>query len=139
MATADPPEADSSPDREREVDKPKIVQRLEQQRERHRQRHIVVRVLYIVVGFTLLFGGIAMLVLPGPAFVVIPIGLAILSLEFVWAEGLLDRALEKGEVAKRKAAETTKTQRILTAVACVLAAAAFIAWALLDDIPFVPV
>ena len=138
MATADPPEADPGPEPRREYDKPGIVRRLEKQRERHRQRHIVVRVLYIVVGFTLLLGGIGMLVLPGPAFVVIPIGLAILSLEFVWAEGLLDRALEKGEIAKRKAAETTKTQRILTAVACVLGGAAFVAWALLGDIPFLP-
>ena len=138
MATADPPEADSDTERKRELDKPGIVRRLERQRERHRQRHVVVRVLYIAVGFTLLLGGIGMLVLPGPAFVVIPIGLAILSLEFVWAEGLLDRALEKGEAAKRKAAETTKTQRILTAVASILGAAALVAWAMLGDIPLVP-
>jgi uncharacterized protein (TIGR02611 family) len=123
----------------RESEKPRIVQRLEQQRDRHRERHIVIRILYIAVGFTCLLGGIGMLLLPGPAFLVIPIGLAILSLEFAWAEGLLERALGQGEIAKRKAAETTKTQRILTAIACTLAAAAFVAWALLDDIPFVPV
>ena len=138
MATADPPEADPGTERKREYDKPRIVRRLEKQRERHRQRPIVVRILYIVVGFTLLLGGIGMLVLPGPAFVVIPIGLAILSLEFVWAEGLLERALEQGEIAKRKAAETTRTQRILTAAACVLGGGAFVAWALLGDIPFLP-
>jgi uncharacterized protein (TIGR02611 family) len=123
----------------RESEKPRIVQRLEQQRDRHRERHIVIRILYIAVGFTCLLGGIGMLLLPGPAFLVIPIGLAILSLEFAWAEGLLERALVQGEIAKRKAAETTKTQRIRTAIACTLAAAAFVAWALLDDIPFVPV
>lgn len=139
MATAGPPEGDLSRETTREYDKPKIVRRLEQQRDRHRQRHIVVRGLYIVVGFTCLLGGIGMLVLPGPAFLVIPIGLAILSLEFVWAEGLLDRALEKGEIAKRKAAETTRTQRILTAAACVLGGGALLAWALLGDIPLVPV
>ncbi len=44
----------------------------------------------------------------------IPIGLAILSLEFAWAERLLDTAIEKGEVAKKKASETTLKQRILT-------------------------
>jgi uncharacterized protein (TIGR02611 family) len=115
------------------------VLRLEAQRTRHRQRPIVVRVLYLLVGFTLLLGGVGMLVLPGPAFLVIPIGLAILSLEFVWAEGLLDRALEKGEIARQKAAETTRTQRILSAIAFVLGGAALVAWALLDDIPLVPV
>lgn len=141
MATADPPNAadagHQAPRTERV--KPRIVERLEAQRERHRQRHLIVRVLYIVVGFTLLLGGIGMLVLPGPAFLVIPIGLAILSLEFVWAEGLLDRALEKGEIAKRKAAQTTRTQRMLTAIAIALGAAAFGAWAYYDDIPLLPV
>jgi len=79
-----------------------------------------------------------MLVLPGPAFVVIPIGLALLSLEFAWAENLLERALEHGEVAKRKAAETTRTQRILSVVASLLAVGAAVAWSLLGDIPVVP-
>ena len=97
------------------------------------------RVLYIVVGFTLLAAGVAMLVLPGPAFVVIPIGLALLSLEFAWAENLLDRAIEQGEVAKRKAAETTKTQRALSAVAVALGASAIVTWGILGDIPLLPV
>ena len=119
--------------------KPRIVQRLEAQRDRHRRRPLAVRVLYIVVGFTLLLGGVAMLVLPGPAFLVIPIGLALLSLEFAWAERLLQRALEQGEVAKQKAAETTRTERILTAIAVALGAGALAVWAVFGDIPLVPV
>jgi hypothetical protein len=35
--------------------------------------------------------GIALLVLPGPAFIVIPLGLAILAVEFAWARRLLKR------------------------------------------------
>jgi uncharacterized protein (TIGR02611 family) len=119
--------------------KPSFVERLREQRERHRRRPLVVRVLYIVVGFTLLAAGVAMLVLPGPAFVVIPIGLALLSLEFAWAENLLDRALEQGEAAKRKAAETTKTQRALSGIAIALGAGAAVAWAIFGDIPVLPV
>jgi len=80
-----------------------------------------------------------MLVLPGPAFLVIPIGLAVLSLEFAWAENLLGRALEQGEIAKRRAAEATKTQRTLTATAIALGVAAFTVWAILEDIPLLPV
>lgn len=49
------------------------------------------RLVVIVVGFTVLLMGVAMLVLPGPAVVVIPIGLAILATEFVWAGRLLHR------------------------------------------------
>ena len=47
--------------------------------------------------------GLAMLVLPGPAFLVIPIGLAILALEFTWAETMLERAIEQGEKARQRA------------------------------------
>jgi tellurite resistance protein TerC len=43
------------------------------------------RIIILVVGMTVLIVGIALLVLPGPAFVVIPIGLAILATEFAWA------------------------------------------------------
>jgi uncharacterized protein (TIGR02611 family) len=118
--------------------KPRIVRRLEAQRDRHRRRPLAVRVLYIVVGFTLLVAGAAMLVLPGPAFVVIPIGLAVLSLEFVWAERLLEHALRQGEVARRKASETTTGERILTGIAVALAAGAVLAWGLLGDIPLLP-
>lgn len=43
------------------------------------------RIVIAVVGVTVLLVGVAMIVLPGPAVVVIPAGLAILSLEFAWA------------------------------------------------------
>lgn len=49
------------------------------------------RAVKIVIGFTLLLTGIALIVLPGPAFVVIPLALGILAGEFVWAKKLLAR------------------------------------------------
>jgi tellurite resistance protein TerC len=48
------------------------------------------RLIIVVAGFTVLIAGVAMIVLPGPAFIVIPIGLAILATEFIWARNLLD-------------------------------------------------
>ncbi len=59
------------------------------------------RLIVIVVGFTILFAGVAMIVLPGPAFIVIPIGLAILATEFIWARRLLDRVKERIERMKK--------------------------------------
>ncbi|MBM4141349.1 MAG: hypothetical protein FJ242_07695 [Nitrospira sp.] len=47
------------------------------------------RLIIAVIGFTVLLIGLAMIVLPGPAIVVIPSGLAILATEFVWARRLL--------------------------------------------------
>ena len=44
-----------------------------------------------VIGGTVLVIGIVLLVLPGPAFVVIPLGLAILATEFVWAQRWLKK------------------------------------------------
>ena len=53
------------------------------------------RLIVTVIGFTILAAGIAMIVLPGPAVVVIPIGLAILATEFIWARKLLDTVKER--------------------------------------------
>jgi tellurite resistance protein TerC len=65
-------------------------------------RHLK-RVIITVVGATVLLIGIAMIVLPGPAFVVIPLGLGILALEFAWAERMLRRLkTESGRVLGRK-------------------------------------
>jgi len=49
------------------------------------------RVVIAVVGITIVLVGVVLLVLPGPAFVVIPIGLAVLAIEFEWARRLLRR------------------------------------------------
>jgi tellurite resistance protein TerC len=54
------------------------------------------RIAIALAGFTVLLVGVAMIVLPGPAVVVIPAGLAILALEFAWAKRLLAEAREKG-------------------------------------------
>ncbi|MDJ0701256.1 MAG: PGPGW domain-containing protein [Woeseiaceae bacterium] len=43
------------------------------------------RIVIGVVGATILLLGVIMIVTPGPALVFIPVGLAILSIEFAWA------------------------------------------------------
>ena len=53
------------------------------------------RIVIAIIGFTVLLVGVAMMVLPGPAIVVIPLGLAILGTEFVWARRLLKRIKDK--------------------------------------------
>ena len=50
-----------------------------------------------VVGSTVVLIGIAMIVLPGPAIVVIPAGLAILGIEFAWAARLLKRMKQQAQ------------------------------------------
>jgi len=43
------------------------------------------RIAIGVIGVSVVIVGVAMIVLPGPAFIVIPAGLAILSIEFAFA------------------------------------------------------
>lgn len=54
-------------------------------------------------GFTILMAGIAMIALPGPAVIVIPIGLGILATEFVWARRLLKALKNKFKNQKEEA------------------------------------
>jgi uncharacterized protein (TIGR02611 family) len=116
----------------------RMKERLAERREEHLRRGRMYRIGFAVAGATVTLAGIAMLVTPGPAFVVIPIGLAMLALEFAWAERLLDRALDQAETASRKAAATTRTQRVLGAMATVLAIAACVTAWLLWEIPLIP-
>ncbi|HLC33313.1 MAG TPA: PGPGW domain-containing protein [Candidatus Nanoarchaeia archaeon] len=59
-------------------------------------------VVIAVIGGTVLLLGIAMIVLPGPAIVVIPLGLAILATEFVWAKKLLRKMKDQLPKSARK-------------------------------------
>ena len=53
------------------------------------------RLIIIAIGFTILLIGIAMIVLPGPAVLVIPLGLGILASELVWARRILNKIKSK--------------------------------------------
>ena len=59
------------------------------------------RIAIGIVGGSVLLVGVCMIVLPGPAFVVIPAGLAILSVEFAWARIWLKKAKAKAEAMAR--------------------------------------
>lgn len=52
------------------------------------------RIVITIVGTSVLLLGVIMLVTPGPAFIVIPVGLAILAVEFVWARRWLKKLRE---------------------------------------------
>jgi uncharacterized protein (TIGR02611 family) len=58
------------------------------------------KLIIFVTGFTILTIGIAMIFLPGPAVIVVPLGLGILSTEFIWAARLLKSI--KGKFQKIK-------------------------------------
>ena len=49
------------------------------------------KLIVAVIGSTVVLFGLALIVLPGPAVVVIPLGLALLATEFAWARRLVRR------------------------------------------------
>ncbi|MDZ7747727.1 MAG: PGPGW domain-containing protein [Halofilum sp. (in: g-proteobacteria)] len=53
------------------------------------------RLAILLVGLTVVLIGLVMLVTPGPALVVVPVGLAILAIEFTWARRLLRHVRER--------------------------------------------
>lgn len=55
------------------------------------------KVFVAVIGSTVLAFGVLLLVLPGPAFIVIPAGLGILGLEFAWARHAFNKAKDYGK------------------------------------------
>ena len=64
------------------------------------------RLIVAVFGITVLAIGIAMIVLPGPAILVIPAALGILATEFAWARKVLQMVRERIQrlASKRKSA-----------------------------------
>jgi uncharacterized protein (TIGR02611 family) len=84
---------------------PSLIRRLFAHRNSDNTK-VVRRVIVSVIGATVLLIGIALLVLPGPAFVVIPLGLAILATEYAWARRWLKKArrIASDIVSSRQAA-----------------------------------
>lgn len=68
----------------------------------------VYRLFVVLMGITVLLTGIVMIILPGPAILVIPAGLAILATEFTWARFLLKKFKEKSSKVIEKVTNMTK-------------------------------
>jgi uncharacterized protein (TIGR02611 family) len=62
----------------------------------------VTRAAKVVGGFALLVAGVAMIALPGPGWLTIAAGLALLAGEFLWARRLLDRLKDQAARLRRR-------------------------------------
>lgn len=58
---------------------------------------IIKKIIIGLVGTTILLTGILMIALPGPAVIFIPLGIAILATEFVWAKKLITKFTRKNK------------------------------------------
>ena len=107
----------------------KRAQVTREQIRRRRTLDVTYRVFVLVIGVLVALAGVAMLVLPGPGWLVIILGVAILATEYAWANRLLQRVKDWAERAKNAALDPKrrKRNRNLAIVGCV--AAALAAWA----------
>ena len=71
------------------------------------------KIVVAVIGGTIVLFGIALLVLPGPGLVVIPIGLLIMASEFAWARWLLHRGKKVVNKTKGKLQDAAQKVREL--------------------------
>jgi len=126
---------------EQDDDKPEMLVKLQERKERHAERGLPARIGAVVIGVLLVILGIFMSGpgIPGPGIVVILVGLSFLALEFDRAERLLEKVIVWADNAKDRAENAPRGQKIATAVVGILIAGGFVVWAILGDIPLVPV
>jgi uncharacterized protein (TIGR02611 family) len=122
-------------------DRPEILNKLEERRERHKQRGRLHRAAVVVFGVFLVLAGLVLSGpgVPGPGFVVVLLGLSFLALEFDRAERLLERVILWADAWKDRAERAPRWMKVTASAVGVLALAAFVAAAILWDIPLLPV
>ena len=91
----------------------------------------VMRIVWFAVGITIVLAGLAMTVFPGPAVVVLPVGLAMLAAQFAWARRLLDVGIDRGVDVKRRIAATGSAAKLLAILAILSLVAAVVIFVVL--------
>jgi len=92
-------------------------------------RRVIWRVVVTVMGVAILLVGVSMLVLPGPGWAVIFLGLAVLATEYAWAHRLLVVTKDKAQGAASSAFSPENRKRTITlAVIVFLLVASVVSW-----------
>jgi Putative transmembrane protein (PGPGW) len=122
-------------------DRPALLVKLQERKAHHKQRGRLHRTGVVVLGFVIVLVGIVMAGpgVPGPGIAVMLFGLFFLALEFDRAERLLERAIVWADKAKDRAEAAPAWQKRLTGALTALGIAAFVAAAIVWDIPLLPV
>ena len=117
----------------------RFVEGLQERRARHKERHHLIRVAAAIGGFLVVLLGIVLIPLPGPGLLVVAVGLAVLALEFAWAEQLLEKTVDRLGEAGERVKHASPVGQAAVALLGVLAAAASLIVAYTWDIPLLPV
>lgn len=94
--------------------------------------YLAYRIFVAVVGLAITVGGIVLLPLPGPGWLIVFLGLGLLATEFVWAQRLLDFARRQVTAWTRWVQRQKAVIKTALGVACVVLVGAlvigYLAW-----------
>ncbi len=140
MSTQEEPAKKTPPDYASREDMPEMLKKLQERKERHKERHIAYRVGTVVVGVVLVLAGIVLSGpgVPGPGFVVILLGLGLLALEFEPAERLLEKVIIWSDKAKDRVERSSTAEKVVSGLIAAILITAFVLWAVFYDIPLLP-
>ena len=110
------------------ADHPSVYRRWRNQVARYRALHITWQITVLTVGTAIICAGLAMLVLPGPGWAAIFVGLAVLSTEFMWAERLLAWTKRQARRAANRALDPRHRRRNQAILALVVVLTAVGIW-----------
>lgn len=134
------PEAQMSPEADPEADpvahrarRPlrwhrRVHRRIRGRIRRNRTLELTWRVVVFVVGALLVLAGLVMFVAPGPGWLTVILGLAVLATEFAWAHRILHWTRRKAEQASAKALDPRVRRRNLLIAAGVLVVLVAAGW-----------
>lgn len=96
---------------------------------RRRSTHVMWQAGVLIIGFGLVAAGIAMLVLPGPGWATIILGLIVLASEYAWARRLMDPVKRWARKAADAALDPRVRRRnLIIAGLLVVVVAGVVAW-----------
>lgn len=104
--------------------------RIDQVRDVYDRHGAAFHILWIVAAVVVLLAGVAMTVFPGPAMVVLPLGVAMLAVVFGWARRLLLFGADEGADAARAWNGASTWMKVATVAAATTVAGGVVAWVL---------
>lgn len=123
--TGDPADPAGAAD---QAPRPRLHVRVRGRIRKNRPLDLTWRVGVFVVGVLFVIAGLIMFVTPGPGWLALLLGLAVLATEFAWAERLLHWARRKAKEAAGKALDPRVRKRNLLIVAAVIVVLALAVW-----------
>ena len=116
----------------------RLMEHVRERKARHRQHGRLYRVSFVVLAVLIVLLGVVLVPLPGPGWLVVALGFAMLALEFDRAERVLERIVTRIERVSAGAAAAGPVQKVLGGAMLALGAGAAVGAVILWDIPFLP-